>query len=110
MFAWATRAPDADEAAARRIIANATTADPTTYLALRGDADAFFAYFADEGIRFDQRYRYFYNLVSYGAGRKFLADPRTKALLRKNGFEAYWREKGWPAPCRPLGEDDFECR
>jgi len=24
-------------------------------------------------------------------------------------FVAYWREKGWPSLCRPLGDDDFEC-
>jgi tetratricopeptide (TPR) repeat protein len=110
MFAWATRGPDADEAAARRIIASATTVDPSVYLVLRGDADALFAYYSVDGTAVDQRFRYLYNVLSYGAGRKFLADPRTKALLRKYGFEAYWREKGWPAPCRPLGEDDFECR
>ena len=31
------------------------------------------------------------------------------ALLREYGQEAYWREKGWPTLCRPLGADDFEC-
>jgi hypothetical protein len=41
--------------------------------------------------------------------RRFLADPRAKELLREWGFEAYWRVKGWPALCRPLGESDFEC-
>jgi hypothetical protein len=38
-----------------------------------------------------------------------LQDPRAKALMREYGLEAYWREKGWPALCRPLGADDFEC-
>jgi hypothetical protein len=38
-----------------------------------------------------------------------LADPRAKSLLRDYGFEAYWREKGWPALCHPVGSDDFEC-
>ena len=30
-------------------------------------------------------------------------------FLREAGFEAYWREKGWPPQCRPLGDTDFEC-
>ncbi len=38
-----------------------------------------------------------------------LRDPRVKAMLMRYGFPAYWREKGWPAGCRPLGETDFEC-
>ena len=38
-----------------------------------------------------------------------LRDPRVKAKLVEYGFVAYWREKGWPALCRPVGTDDFEC-
>ena len=38
-----------------------------------------------------------------------LRDPRVKAKLVEYGFVAYWREKGWPAGCRALGADDFEC-
>jgi tetratricopeptide (TPR) repeat protein len=110
LFAWATRAPDADEAAARRVIADATAVDPTVYFGLRGDADAVFAYFDADDTAFVQRHRFFYNFVSVGAARKYLGDPRTKALLRKYGFEAYWREKGWPASCKPLDDKDFECR
>ena len=29
--------------------------------------------------------------------------------LVEYGFVACWREKGWPAVCRPLGDGDFEC-
>ena len=43
------------------------------------------------------------------AGQAMLRDPRVKAMLVRFGFPAYWREKGWPAGCRPLGETDFEC-
>lgn len=32
-----------------------------------------------------------------------------KEMLDRFGFVAYWREKGWPPLCRPLGESDFEC-
>jgi hypothetical protein len=38
-----------------------------------------------------------------------LRDPRIKEKLTLYGFPVYWREKGWPAGCRPLGETDFEC-
>jgi hypothetical protein len=31
-------------------------------------------------------------------------------LCRKpTGFIEYWKEKGFPAQCRPLSENDFEC-
>jgi hypothetical protein len=43
------------------------------------------------------------------AGHAMLRDPRVKAMVVRFGFPAYWREKGWPAGCRPLGETDFEC-
>ena len=34
---------------------------------------------------------------------------RFKALMRKVGYVDYWRAKGWPEFCRPVGADDFEC-
>ena len=53
--------------------------------------------------------RYSANGVCAPIGRPMLTDARAHALLRDYGFEAYWREKGWPAQCRPVGTDDFEC-
>ena len=38
------------------------------------------------------------------------ADPNFKDTLREAGFVDYWRQAGWPDQCRPVGEDDFECR
>ena len=35
---------------------------------------------------------------------------RFKTLVRDAGLLAYWREKGWPSYCRPVGADDFTCR
>ena len=35
--------------------------------------------------------------------------PEFKALLRDIGIVAHWEEYGWPAICRPLDGDDFEC-
>jgi adenylate cyclase len=34
---------------------------------------------------------------------------RFKALMRKGGYLEYWRAKGWPEFCRPMGTDDFVC-
>jgi hypothetical protein len=34
---------------------------------------------------------------------------RFKALVRKIGYVDYWRTKGWPEFCRPVGADDFVC-
>jgi TolB-like protein len=34
---------------------------------------------------------------------------RFKAFVRKAGIVDYWRERGWPDLCRPVGADDFEC-
>lgn len=34
---------------------------------------------------------------------------RFKALMRNAGLVDYWRERGWPDLCRPVGADDFEC-
>jgi TolB-like protein len=34
---------------------------------------------------------------------------RFKALVRKIGLVEYWRAKGWPSVCRPVGADDFAC-
>ena len=32
-----------------------------------------------------------------------------KALMRKAGQVEYWRERGWPEFCHPVGNDDFAC-
>ena len=34
---------------------------------------------------------------------------RFKALVRKAGLVDYWRARGWPDLCRPVGADDFVC-
>jgi hypothetical protein len=34
---------------------------------------------------------------------------RFKALIRNSGVLDYWRARGWPDLCRPVGADDFEC-
>jgi hypothetical protein len=34
---------------------------------------------------------------------------RFKTLMRNAGLVDYWRARGWPDLCRPLGAEDFEC-
>lgn len=43
---------------------------------------------------------------SYAPVRK---TERFKALMRNVGLVDYWRAKGWPNLCKPVGTDDFEC-
>ena len=35
---------------------------------------------------------------------------RFKALMRDAGFVKYWRARGWPDLCHPVGADDFACQ
>ena len=34
---------------------------------------------------------------------------RFKTLVRKADMVDFWRERGWPDLCRPMGADDFVC-
>jgi TolB-like protein len=43
---------------------------------------------------------------SYAAVRK---TERFKKFMRDAGLVEYWRARGWPAQCRPVGADDFTC-
>jgi TolB-like protein len=43
---------------------------------------------------------------SYAPVRKM---ERFKDFLRAAGFVDYWKQKGWPDLCRPVGADDFTC-
>jgi TolB-like protein/DNA-binding SARP family transcriptional activator len=43
---------------------------------------------------------------SYAPVRK---TERFKAYVRKAGLVDYWRARGWPDLCRPVGADDFAC-
>lgn len=74
---------------------------------MRGDADLYFKSFGAPR-NLDKRF-YLYNHLEAAVAAPYFTDPRAKRLLREAGFETYWREKGWPALCRPLGETDFEC-
>jgi hypothetical protein len=43
---------------------------------------------------------------SYAAVRN---TERFKKVARDLGLVDYWRARGWPAQCRPLGGTDFTC-
>jgi TolB-like protein/DNA-binding SARP family transcriptional activator len=45
-------------------------------------------------------------IPTYAAVRK---TERFKAFAREAGLVDYWRARGWPDLCRPVGDDDFEC-
>jgi len=34
---------------------------------------------------------------------------RFKQLVRKFALADYWRTRGWPDMCHPVGANDFEC-
>jgi TolB-like protein/tetratricopeptide (TPR) repeat protein len=105
LFHWAVKDPDADDAEARRLVGEQTQF--AIYAVLRGDRDLFLASFERDSARIG-RYGFFPE-ISYPVAQPWLRDPRVKTMLARYGFVAYWREKGWPVLCRPLGSDDFEC-
>jgi hypothetical protein len=41
--------------------------------------------------------------------KNFRASDEFKEAIRKYGYYAHWKENGFPAMCRPIGTDDFEC-
>ena len=108
LLRWALREPGVDMSDLREAIANTPANEASVYFIARQDIDG---YNADTETRGAVRQAYYFaNLYSSRpAGHAMLRDSRVKAMLVRYGFPAYWREKGWPAGCRPLGETDFEC-
>ncbi len=108
MLPWALGDPGVDMRGLHAAIADAPAGEADPYLIARQDVDGYNADIETLGAII-QTY-YFANLYSSKpAGHAMLRDPHVKAKLVEYGFPAYWREKGWPAGCRPLGEADFEC-
>jgi len=105
LFLWSIGEVDIDEEIARAAIGHSIFY--SQYAIPLGDADLLFR--SLEVSRAPQhRYAMSYALFMPIAA-PYLADPRAKQLLRDHGYERYWRQRGWPANCRPLGDDDFEC-
>src|SRR5881397_2391237 len=108
LLPWALGEPGIDQGRLRAAIADAPAGEAAGYFIGRQDVDGLNAYVDTLGA-IPQQY-YFVDL--YGSrpmGQAMLRDPRVKAILVRFGLPAYWREKGWPAGCRPLGKTDFEC-
>jgi TolB-like protein len=108
LLPWALGEPGVDPVKLRAAIADAPPGEAAFYFIARQDIDGYNAYIDTLGA-IPQQY-YFIDL--YGSkpmGQAMLRDPRVKAMVARFGLPAYWREKGWPAGCRPLGETDFEC-
>jgi TolB-like protein/Tfp pilus assembly protein PilF len=43
------------------------------------------------------------------SGHKYRKTPQFKNFVRNSGLYDYFRQTEWPATCRPIGDDDFEC-
>jgi len=41
---------------------------------------------------------------------EFRNSPHPKRMMREFGLPGYWRKHGFPPQCKPVGDDDFECR
>jgi len=108
LLPWALGDEAVDPARLSRAIAEAPPGAASPYIVARRDVARYNEYLEQAGA-IPKGY-YFANLYrSKPAGQEMLRDPRVKAKLVEYGFVAYWREKGWPAGCRPLGDSDFEC-
>jgi Flp pilus assembly protein TadD len=109
LWRWVKDDPAIDDASARRAIRE--DQDLVPFAAYKGEADLFFEA-VQNPLTPQLRYQTFV-YMRYAPTDLVFKDPRTKALLRANGFEAYWRATRWPAECQPLpgkaGEKDFTC-
>jgi adenylate cyclase len=49
------------------------------------------------------------NYIWHPAYAPLRRTERFKSFMRKAGYVDYWRAKGWPELCRPVGANDFTC-
>ncbi|HET7085482.1 MAG TPA: TIR domain-containing protein [Rhizomicrobium sp.] len=75
------------------------------YVGLPERAFDFVQHNADAGYNYGS-YTFQIWQPDYAPGRK---TERFKALVRKMGLVDYWRARGWPVFCHPVGTDDFAC-
>lgn len=104
------------EAAARLIRAPSTATPPDNLPRLEGELNFVYAYVGARERVFEHYER---NLqIGLVIFPFYLWDPlyaplrrteRFKTLMRNIGLVAYWRAKGWPDLCRPVGAVDFVC-
>jgi len=64
-----------------------------------------------DGLEFqlESGYRAGFGVVFQNSTASVRASTRFKALARRAGLVDYWRARGWPDLCRPVGADDFAC-
>jgi len=105
---WALGDASADESAARRALKQIEVMEIPYYLVARRDIAGYLDHFVRVGPT-EQMYFFADLNTSAADGGTMLRDRRIKDQLQSLGFVAYWREKGWPKGCRPLGDSDFEC-
>ncbi|GJM08577.1 MAG: hypothetical protein DHS20C11_08530 [Lysobacteraceae bacterium] len=108
MLPWAFGDDSISEQALQQALQITPNGEKASFMAARGDISRYNAEMHQAGP--NMQVYYYSNLFdNIGAGHAMMRDPRVKELLIRYGFVAYWRELGWPAICRPLGDDDFEC-
>jgi tetratricopeptide (TPR) repeat protein len=93
----------------------AKVSDPSALPALHGDLDFVYGYVGapERLLDYPERAMQAGELAvptlfaqNYAPARK---TERFKALVRAYGLVDYWRVRGWPDLCRPMGTDDFVC-
>lgn len=108
LLPWVLHDAQAKAQAAQAAIWKIPAMDVANYLVARKDVEGYLGQMDRVGP-LDLTYYFVKMYVSKPTGQAMLRDPRIKTRLVDYGFERYWREKGWPAGCRALGETDFEC-
>ena len=108
LLPWALGDAGADASKVSAALQQAPPWEIPFYLIAQRDVVAYENYMTSSGAIIQGTY--FSRLQrSRPNGQAMLRDPRVKLRLAQFGFVDYWREKGWPDECRPLGETDFEC-
>ena len=105
---WVLGDAGADASASKHQLKEIEVMEVPYYLVARRDIAGYLDHFAQVSPT-EQMYFFADLNTSAADGGAMLRDPRIKEKLQSLGFVAYWREKGWPATCRPLGDADFEC-
>ena len=91
---------------------------PEALPALEGEVNFVYAYVGamDRILEYPERLLELHDVGRVGIAPLWHPDyaplrktERFKALMRKAGLVDYWRARGWPDLCRPMGADDFVC-
>ena len=96
--------PDADHSELARSIADFFTANPGR------SPDFIVAVLTFLGAPVETMPSGMSPLVLWGeTGKKFRRTQGFRDYIRQAGVLGYWKQRGFPAGCRPHGDDDFEC-